>query len=95
MDFEYDICYSSYIENYKVKLRMAKKIMIQDFESLSEVIPKIFAVNEGSCCIAKMSHLVFLPAALLLISSTNAALKDDYDHSAFLDVAEISNFTGV
>ena len=35
-----------------------------------------------------MSHLVFLPAALLLISSTNAALKDEYDHSAYLDVAE-------
>ena len=38
---------------------------------------------------ATMSQLVFLLAVLLvLISLTNAALKDDYDHSAYLDVAE-------
>ena len=50
-----------------------------------EVIPKLWREVKIR---AKMSHLVFLPAALLLISSTNAALKDDYDHSAYLDVAE-------
>ena len=36
-----------------------------------------------------MWSLVCIPTILLLlVPSTNAALKDDYDHSAYLDVAE-------